>query len=970
MNFLLLGVRLVGQGDPSPEISADLATGTLTGRVIDIDFADGLRGVGVRIEGVEIQPVFTDLEGRYHITDLPAGSHIVIFAKEGFQTSRVSEVTIREGEVFTLDVPLTAISADFELGVFEITAIEVMAQNVALLADRQKAAAVSDSLGAEFMSRAGASDAAEAMSKMVGANIVDGKFAVIRGLGDRYSNTLMNGAVLPSNDPAKKTVQLDIIPADLLEKIVTTKTFTPDKPGDFTGGSVDIATKSFPEELVFNVTLGLGYNEATGNDILGIPGRDMDFLGSTDDALPDSIPPTPGEYGLATRFETSEEARTLFRSLHASGWYPVLKKADPDLSFAISAGDSINVGSEGRLGYYFNFTRSHGFSLVESKRVERWIGRPDNLSPKNGFDRTDSDEEISYGALANIALLPNPDNEIAYNYVLNSKSNDIVQFGDDGFENVTTVNEPGNPVRVRDLPEGRTEGKEFLITTRLKHTVKELSLHQLKGKHFFPGLNDAELNWTASYSETSEDNPDERSFSAIKYLYPDGSFDRLYITENPRFPFKSYDFLNDEKENYTVDFSIPLDFESLNTAEIKVGAFVSEATRDSLGRFFSARGYLRILSSVPESRIHFFENFQDNLWIDQTFPLGPPFRYQSRGQLEYNELSTTSGNAKSYEGSEDIEAFYLMTDFELTTGLRFIIGARHEATDMDVATIDAFVNASLRGRTGSIESSEWLPAFHVVRPLGPDGDMNLRFAYGKTLARPTFREFSPFRLEDAQSGEIISGNPDLEITLTDNIDARWEWFFAEGDLLAAGIYYKDFSKPIVQTVLSGVNSRPFYSWTNTETGEIAGVEFEARKSLAVHWSVGGNITFIDSELSPLSEGSSSNSGTVFEAQPDWIANLNLGYDNEDTGWAANLFYNYVGETLRFIGDETPSIFEADRQSLDANVQKTWGKFSAIFSAKNLLDEATELFYKGTEARPYYEFYKTGLSFSLSGSYKY
>ena len=132
------------------------------------------------------------------------------------------------------------------------------------------------------------------------------------------------------------------------------------------------------------------------------------------------------------------------------------------------------------------------------------------------------------------------------------------------------------------------------------------------------------------------------------------------------------------------------------------------------------------------------------------------------GQLEYNELSATSGNAKSYMGSEDIEAFYLMTDFELTTGLRFIIGARHEATNMEVATIDEFVNSSLRGRNGSIESSLWLPAFHIVRPLGRDGDVNLRFAYGKTLARPTFREFSPFRLEDAQSGEIISGNPDLE----------------------------------------------------------------------------------------------------------------------------------------------------------------------------------------------------------------
>ena len=970
MLFLLLTPRLLGQNETVAESPAAGPTGTLAGRVIDIDFADGLSRVMVKIEGVETPPIFTDLEGRYHVEEAPVGSHTVTFERAGFQTTRVSDVTIEEGEVSTLDVPMTATSADFELGVFQITALEVMAQNVALLADRQKAAAVSDSLGAEFMSRAGANDAAEAMTKMVGANIVDGKFAVIRGLGDRYSNTLMNGAVLPSNDPAKKTVQLDIIPADLLEKIVTTKTFTPDKPGDFTGGSVDISTKSFPDELVFNVSLGLGFSEATGNEIPGIPGRDMDFLGSTDDALPDNIPPTPGEYGLATRFETTDEAKALFRSLHASGWYPVMKSADPDLSFAISAGDSINVGSEGRLGYFFNVTRSHGYTLVVNKRVERWIGRPDNLSPKNGFDRTDSDEEISYGALANIALLPNPDHEIVYNFVLNSKSNDIVELGDNGFENVTNVNEPGNPVRWRNLPQGRSEAKEYLTATRLKHTRKELSLHQLKGKHYFPGLNDTKLDWTASFSETAEDNPDERSFSAIKYLYPDGSFDRLYITENPRFPFKAYDSLQDEKENYTVDLTIPLHIESLNAAEIKLGAFLSEATRDSLGRFFSARGYLRILSSVPESRLNFFENFEDHQWIDQTFPLGSPYNYQSRGQLEYNELSATSGNAKSYEGSEAIEAVYLMTDFELTTGLRFIIGARHEGTHMEVATIDEFVNASLRGRNGSIESSEWLPAFHIVRPLGDEGDVNLRFAYGRTLARPTFREFSPFRLEDAQSGEIISGNPDLEITLTDNFDARWEWFIAEGDLLAAGVYYKDFSEPIVQTVLSGVNSRPFYSWTNTESGEIAGVEFEARKSLGLHWSLGGNVTFIDSELSPLSEGSSSNSSTVFEAQPDWIANLNLGYDNPDIGWAANVFYNYVGETLRFIGDETPSIFEADRQSLDANIRKTWGKFTAKLSAKNLLDEAAELFYKGTEARPWYEFYKTGQSFSLSASYKY
>jgi TonB-dependent receptor len=773
----------------------------------------------------------------------------------------------------------------------------------------------------------------------------------------------MNGAVLPSNDPSKKTVQLDIIPADLLEKIVTTKSFTPDKPGDFTGGSVEITTKPFPDEFVLTASVGVEYNEATGEDIMGIPGRSMDFLGKTSDALPDTIPATPGEYAVATQFVTSDDAKSLFRDLHASGWYPVMKKADPNVSFGITVGDSKPVFTSGNFGYLVSITHDHNFDLITNKRVERWIGAPDNLSAKSGFDKTESTEEVSWGGLVNLALLFNPENEVSYNYIINTKSTDEVSFGDFGFENVTTVVEPGLPIRTSDLPTGKSGGREYLTVTRMQHTVKELGLHQVKGKHVFPSLSESELKWSANFSETSEENPDKRSFTALKYLYDDDTSDLLYLSENPRFPFKSYDDLTDKKSNFLIDYKIPWNPDFLNSGEFKLGGFYSSADRNSIGRYYSAGGSNTIVSG-PDSKVEFFNRFEEDVWIDKSFPAtGNYFR---PGQVRYTELTSRQGNVQSYTGNEGIKAFYIMTDFELKNNLRFIFGARREETTMDVETIDDFVNQALRN-SGSIEDETWLPAFHMVYPLGENKTQNLRFSYGKTLARPTFREFSPFRVEDPQSGEIFTGNPDLELTFTENFDLRWEWFIGEVDLIAFGVYYKDFSSPIVQTVTSGVNSRPLYSWENTSSGTIQGAEFEARHSFSESWSVGGNATFIDSEIDPLPTASS---GTVFEGQPDWIFNVNAGYNNQDNGWSANVFYNFVGQTLRYIGDVVPSIFEDARQTVDMNVSKTFGSWTVKFTAKNITDEEHLFFYDGLNDQPTYESWKTGPSYSLSGTFKY
>ena len=943
-------------------MNAQNSNGTIAGKVLDKDFGDGLRSVSVQVEGLETPAVFSDLEGRYQLREIPTGTYTLVFSKNNYQTAKISDVKVVPGEVFSLDVPLVATGADFTLDVFEITVDQVVSQNVYMMADRQKAAGLSDALSAEDFSRASAGDAAEAVAKITGVNIVDGKYAVVRGLGDRYSNTLMNGAVLPSNDPSKKTVQLDIIPSDLLEKIVTTKSFTPDKPGDFTGGSVEITTKPFPDEFVLTTSIGVGYNEATGEEILGIPGRDMDFWGDTDDAIPASIPATPGEYALATRFRTTNEAKSLFRELHASHWYPVLKKADPNVSFGATIGDSKPVFTSGTFGYIVSFTHDHDFDLVTGKRSERWIGTADDMRPKNGFDMTESNEEVKWGGLVNLALLPNPEHEISYNYIINSKSTDEVQVGDNGFENTTNVVEPGTEVGSFNLPTGRESALEFLNITRLKHSVKELELHQFKGKHVFPGLSEMKLNWSANFSETSEENPDQRNFTYLKYTYPDGGSDFLYLSENPKFPFKSYDELLDEKSNFTVDLTIPLNHPNLNSGELKLGAFTSESDRNSIGRYFSATGSNRIVGNT-DSKIEFFERFEEDVWIDQTYSTDGEFR---SGQVTYIEQTSRQGNVQSYEGTEKINAVYLMSDLEFANDLRLIFGARVESTQMDVATVDDFVNQALRN-TGSIEDENWLPAAHLVYPLGEDKMQNLRFSYGKTLARPTFREFSPFRVEDSQSGEIYTGNPDLELTFTDNFDLRWEWFIGEVDLIAFGVYYKDFQNPIVQTVSSGVNANPLYSWENAGSGAISGAEFEVRKSLGEFWSIGGNVTYIDSEIDPLDTESS---GTVFEGQPEYIFNLNAGYNNANSGWSANVFLNHVAETLRFVGDIVPNIFEDAYSSVDFNASKSIGKWTVKFTAKNLTDEKKLFYYDGIGEKPIYESWKPGPSYSLSASYRY
>lgn len=949
-------------------------SGRLSGQVLDAKTGAVISGAAVAL--LEDPSFFmrTDLEGRYGFRDVLAGTYTIRIFKGGYEPFDVSGVEVLDGELTRIDIPLPAreeapataepaqstpaLASDiFEMAAFEVTADRIMNTEVALLEVRQRSISIGDAIGSDFISRAGAGDAAEAMTKVVGANVIDGKYAVIRGLGDRYSNTLLNGAALPSNDPSKKTVQLDIIPADLMEEVSTTKTFTPDKPGDFTGGSVNVVTKSFPEEFVVKLSGSVGYNSQTTRETMPIIiDADMDFFGEIDAGLPSSVPDLPVEYNALR----GDERKSVERAIHAAPLYAGTREAPFDTGLQFSIGDSLPVLKEGKFGYVASFTRDQSYSYIPKMERNRYIG-VDADRPKSGFLVDKGSESVSWGALLNLAFQWNPFNEVSYNYIKNQTGENSVTQGRRGFDTETENNQPGLGVLSRNLPSGRDSATQFLSYDTHKHTLRELDSHQFKGKHVFDGLNNAELSWLVSFAETGEDTPIERSFGYVEFVYPNGGSDDLwYFAANPRYPERTYGSLTDTKDSTSMDLTLPIAWEAVTALKLKTGFRYVDGERVSLQRTFSYDWSLAVPTRDPDLRLEFYDRLEELSWLDGNVP------GFGSSEVGIDELTTTSGNARSYFGSEEVTAYYFMADLEVTDWLRFIGGFRSEDTTMTVAANKDFVNPALfvgGSDEGLLEESDLLPALHSVIRLGEEGTMNIRASYGQTLARPTFREFSPFRSFDTQTREIVQGNPALQRTLVDNYDLRWEWFFTPGEVLAVSLYHKEFTDPIISTARANGTSYLF-SWDNVTAGTITGAELELRKVFWERLTVGGNASYIDSEIDPVEDGLGS--ATIFEGQPEYILNFNIGYADDEAGFAINLFYNYVDDVLRYVGQNIPSVFEKGRTSLDFNMSKEFFGLRWKLSVKNLLDDPTEFYYETAEA-PVYERYYRGRDWSLSVS---
>ncbi len=865
------------------------------------------------IEVVETGAVFyTELDGRYSF-GLPPGTYQLKVTFAGYQEQLVA-VTVAAGQTVSLDIAVSMERFSEEVTVTAEAETPQLFTAEAQLIERKKATVISDNLAAEDMRKNADSNAASAMQRVTGLTVVDGQYIFVRGLGERYSNTQLNGSTLPTTEPEKKVVPLDLFPSALIQSISVQKTYMPDKQGDFTGGLVQIEPLSFPDSQVFDFSLSYGFNtETTFQDFGSYPGGSYDFLGYDDGtrALPSVIPTDEKvvRESIFTAGFTRPELQTFGRSF-ANVWQPQLSSsAPPNQSYSLVWGNSTE-----KLGAVFSFAYNHKNQTQTEKQNFYAVG-DDQLVLFSDYDFAVAATDTTMGLVGNLAYKINGNNRLSFeNFYTNNSSNETRVF--QGFNSDVNTD---------------------IVDSRLFWVEETIYSGKVSGEHFLPELSDSRLDWRVGFSNALRDEPDLRE---TLYEY-DAANDEFVLADESQSGFRMFNDLQDHVYEFGADWSLYTTQWSGLPTMIKVGPYVQFRNRD-----FSSRRF-RFLPIAPGR-------------IDVSQPPEVLFAEENIGP--YFELREETRATDTYTADQTITAGYGMIDLPFSERWRFVGGARVERSEQNVETFDLFaINPT--PLVSNLDDTDVLPGLNLIYAL--NSAQNLRFGYSRTVNRPEFRELALFEFTDVIGGRATVGNPNLKRALISNYDVRWEWFPTSSEVIAASFFYKDFQDPIERTVQATAQLRTSYA--NAEGATNLGFEIEARKELSPNVFVSTNYTWVDSDIeigraagevqTSTSRPLAGQSGNVFNV----IAEFQLpGYD-----FSTRVLYNYFDDRIIDVGSlGLPDILEEGRGSLDVVAIKRFGPAQFRFIFDNLTD-SDYLFSQGGQVQ---RLYRLGRTFAVSFSY--
>ncbi len=928
-------------------------SGTLSGAVQDADYGGAVLNAKVTILENQMSAK-TNVDGRYFFSGVPEGTYTLIVSAPYYKSSQVESLDIEAGEVKKMDVPLFNDTSDvIELDSFSVKAEVLEDSDIGLLTQRQKAPAISDAMGSETFSRLGLGDAADALAKVTGASIQDGKYMVVRGLSDRYNTTTLNGTTVPSADPNRKSVQLDQFPTGLLDVIETTKTFTPDKSGEFTGGAVNIQTKSFPDQFFYNVSYGIGYNtNSTGTSFLSYPGGSSDWRGKDD-----------GTREVPDRLARNENLSTLSNAEQSeilNDLSPVISPIDSgdaplNRSFSLAFGDSVLLSNDGekRFGYTASLTHSRDFSTrTGAPEVRYQFDRGVDgsvLNPEFDMLVDESENSASLGGLFNAALQLSSEHEIGLKNFFNQSASDKAF-----------------------LQQGVVKGSEdqYLRESRIHFTERNIRSNQLYGKHVFPNLGRAKFEWNYAKSNSTQDEPDFIVFFDAVGLEDFNDADRDLSSVDPddwKFPTgftnrRNFRELEETADEFGFDIELPFAFGDREGSYLKAGMRNIEADRQYNALAFSWSDGDRFVNYTG-NRDGFLS--PENINLD------------SNGETGVVMVNLTDAYPE-YIGNREVSAAYIMADIPVTKKIRLIGGVRHEDTSVQVTSVSGRPQY-IPNSESSIADDHFLPSANLVWSINER--QNLRFAYSNTIARPSFRELTPAAEFDSIGSFLIIGNQNLKMSEIANYDIRWEMFPKNGDeLFAVSLFYKDLENPIEQVI----DRFGFISWDNVETGKVKGLELEARKKINLlsseftSFSLGGNLAIIDSEVNrsqleidrKIAEFPDLSPTRELQGQSSSIFNFDASWEHYRKGTAITLSYNNTGERLYAVTNANlPLVDEKPSEVLDLIASQRLGpSWKLKFKVSNLLDSESRRFhaFKGVEFP--YSLDESGRTFSLSVSY--
>ncbi|HEU4731522.1 MAG TPA: TonB-dependent receptor, partial [Kofleriaceae bacterium] len=708
------------------------------------------------------------------------------------------------------------------------------------LAERRAAATVSDAISAQQIARSPDSNASDAAKRIVAATIQDNRYVVVRGLGGRYSTTLLNGVPLPSPDPDVPAAPLDLFPAALVTNLTVHKTFAPDMPGNFAGGALGIETRSYPTRFLFKARIGTAIDTSSSFRRLNRQdGGSLDVLGfdSGQRALPSAIP----DHRLAGDPQLTPEQRAAQTAAFRNDWSVHRGSVGPNVSLGATLGDSLAAAGQ-RIGYFASLSVGHADvrRRAHIARVGGSDGHGGTLPSVLQLDDEQGTEQANLGALAGVGWSPAAGHKLDL-FTLYTHSADIASSEVTGTENSTAI----------------------IDRTRLQFLERSLLFQQLVGEDRLGG--GLSLEWQGNFARAAQHEPDTRDL--LRTQAADGRFG---ISGSAGGAERLFADLADNTVGGAAALRLPL-----SRIELKAGAAIQRSARD-----YQAR------------RFHF------SVAGDAAFlPPDQAFDPANAGTTTSSYEATLPSDG--YTATRTVTGLYAMADVRATSQLRLVGGARVELADLDVG-LDSTLDLGIPAMPHTTQSDrDVLPSLNAVYAITPS--TSLRAAYAMTVARPNFREIAPAQYYDYVRRRVIGGNPNLRETTIHNGDLRWETFLGDTELVAASVFAKHFERPIERTVESTGDGDDI-SFANARSANSYGLELEARLSLGRiapalgAFSVGGNLSLIGSRIA-LGGGAT----RPLQGQSSYVANLGLGYENASHGTRVDLAFNSFGRRIEEVG---------------------------------------------------------------------
>ncbi len=878
-------------------------TGKIAGRLTSSKRGDNVSGATVLIQGTD-RKTTSDVEGKFVFSNVPVGIYILEFSSMGFQKKAVSEIEVKGNEVATLEVLMDEQAKSMDNIVIKATPRRMETVN-ALLVRQKNLPNISDGISAESIKRSPDKNTSEVLKRVSGATIQENKYVIVRGLADRYNVAILNNSILPSTEADRKVFSFDIIPSNLIDNIQIFKTASPDLPGDFAGGIVQVNTQDVPNKKNINLSAGLGYNTiSTGKDFkIGYQGK-LDYLAfeAGERRLPADLPNLRSITNINQLISQSQRLNNLFGDRFTG-------KALPTQSYQFSWAEKFDLKNGASIGTIIAATYRNEQRIAYSDRIE-YADQGQDAPLLYDYKDTIYKFSTNIGAMANIAYKKG-NTKIAFKNIFN-RLMDVTNSFREGYnyDNVQYVRASSNETNTKTLFSSQIEGEHLMGDKRGK------------------------LDWNVNFAYTGGEQPDYRIQPYTKNLNDLG---------NKAVPFQvvlrdSYRFfsaLNDFAYGALANYSLPFKWKNGEKNTFKAGGSFLYKTRD-----YSARAFR-------------YKAAQQSLFNPAILSYAPEFvfdpYYMSPSGLALDEITN---NSDTYTGNSQTIAGYAMMDNRLSSKIRLVWGLRVENFSYTVNTGD-FSSANIEISKNYLDL---LPSFNLTYNLTDKS--NLRLSGSRTVSRPDFREVANFQFYDFSRNAIIKGNANLERSQNTLGDIRYEIYPSSGEIFSVSLFVKHFNKPIETVIPSGAAATNLIiTYANPKSALNYGIELEFRKRLSqetTSWlnnlTVFGNFAYIRSSVN--FEGadiSIYDADRPMQGQSPYIINSGIQYATDKSGFTFTGLVNRIGHRISLVGFQGyPDIYENGRTVVDLQVAKKLmkGKAELKFSAGDLLNQRA-IFYQNT-----------------------